>query len=39
MAMTSAPSSAVMRSGSEVAEITTGTVSSSENGLVSPPVR
>ena len=28
----------VMRSGSEVAETTTGTVISSENGLVSPPV-
>ncbi len=38
MAMTSPPSSAVMRSGSEVAETTTGTVISSEKGLVSPPV-
>ena len=36
---TSEPSSAVMRSGSDVAETTTGTVISSENGLVSPPVR
>ena len=38
MATTKPPSSAVMRSGSEVAETTTGTAISSEKGLVSPPV-
>ena len=39
MAITSAPSTTVRRSGSDVAEMTTGTVISSENGLVRPPVR
>jgi hypothetical protein len=38
MAMTSAPSIAVQRSGSEVAEMMTGAVIRSAKGLVSPPV-
>ena len=37
--ITNVPRKAVSRSDSEVAEMTTGTLISSEKGLVSPPVR
>ena len=39
IATASAPRPIVILSGNDVAETTTGTVISSENGLVSPPVR
>jgi hypothetical protein len=39
MVITSRPRKMVIRQGSDVAEMTTGTVISRENGLVSPPVR